>query len=670
MVGGKDRGQRKVTPDEDGFLCGGAPARAPGIDTATERTIMSHVIIGTAGHIDHGKTALIKALTGIDTDTLPEEQARGVTIDIGFAYWKDNVTIIDVPGHERFVKNMVTGVCTVDLALFVVAADDGAMPQTREHSGILNLLGVRRGIVALTKVDLVEEEWVCLVMEDLEDLFEGTFLEGAPMVAVSSTTGQGIDELRSLLEAEVARVEERPDRGIFRLSVDRVFSVRGFGTVVTGTVLSGQVGPGDRVVLLPADRPLRVRGVQIHGRDEEGAAVGDRAALNLADVEVEEVERGDILAQPGYFSSTYMIDARLYLLSDAPVSLKNRARVHLHLGPREVLARVVLLEAEELPPGEAQLVQFRLESPGVAARGDRFVIRRYSPVQTLGGGIVLDPQPMKHGRFREEVLQTLRGLEQDDPTRVLALRLKTAGFRPRSTQALASEMGMASAELKKRLQALLDGGHAVTYRQAGQDFYMDASTWEDLLKRIQDALAAFHSGHPLRAGIRRDELRLQVDGGPPPEVYEQGIEHLLQMGALKADGPLLSTADHRIRLTPEQDGLRASIRGLIQEGKTAPPDLQELSSKVADDPEAVRAVVAAMQTMGDLVRLEESLLFDPDVLAGVERELVGYLKTHRRIEVSAFRDLVGTTRKYAVPLLNYFDNRGVTVREGDVRVLK
>ncbi|MDA0748094.1 MAG: selenocysteine-specific translation elongation factor, partial [bacterium] len=350
---------------------------------------MTHVIVGTAGHIDHGKTSLVKALTGIDTDTLPEEQERGVTIDIGFAYWKDNVTIIDVPGHERFVKNMVTGVCSVDLVVFVVAADDGAMPQTREHLGILNLLGVRRGLVALTKADLVDEEWRELVAEDLRDLFAGTFLEGAPIVPVSSVTGEGIEELRVLLEEEIAQVEERPDRGVFRLPVDRVFSVQGFGTVVTGTVLSGRVRVRDEVVLQPADRKVRVRGVQIHGKDAEEAGVGTRAALNLADVDVAEVRRGDLLAQPGYFSSTFMVDARLQMLPDAPAPLKNRARVHLHLGPREVLARVILLESDQILPGESQRVQFRLEAPGVAARGDRYVIRRYSPVQTLGGGIVL-----------------------------------------------------------------------------------------------------------------------------------------------------------------------------------------------------------------------------------------------------------------------------------------
>ena len=631
---------------------------------------MSHVIIGTAGHIDHGKTALVKALTGIDTDTLPEERSRGVTIDIGFAYWKDNVTIIDVPGHERFVKNMVTGVCTVDLALFVVAADDGAMPQTLEHLGILNLLGVRRGIVALTKIDLVEAEWVTLVMEDLRDLLAGTFLEDAPIVPVSSVTGEGIDDLRALVEAEIARVEARPDRGIFRLPVDRVFSVRGFGTVVTGTVLSGQVRAGDEVVVLPSDKHVRVRGVQIHGQDVAEAEVGARAAINLSGVEVEEIERGDFLAQPGYFSATYMIDARLRLLSDAPAALENRTRLHLHLGSGEVLARVILLEAEELLPGESQLVQFRLEAPGVAARGDRFVIRRYSPVHTLGGGIVLDAQPAKHRRFRKETLQVLRDLEQDDPTRVLETRLRAAGLRPRSVQDLAAEMGISAAGLEERLRPILDAGKAVGFGQAGRDYYLHVDCWQDLLGRIQDALAAFHKTNPLRPGIPRNELRLQVAGRPPAEAYAQGVDHLLERGVLASDDSFLRLADHTIRLTPEQERVRDEVLDALRKGGATPPDLQELPAKVGEAPETVRAVVAAMQAMGNLARLDDALLFHPEALGEVEGKLTAYLKANGKIEVSAFRDLAGTTRKYAVPLLNYFDNRGVTAREGDVRVLR
>ncbi|MCY3766100.1 MAG: selenocysteine-specific translation elongation factor [Gemmatimonadetes bacterium] len=630
---------------------------------------MSHVIIGTAGHIDHGKTALIKALTGIDTDTLPQEKDRGVTIDIGFAYWKDQVTIIDVPGHERFVKNMVTGVCSVDLALFVVAADDGAMPQTREHLGILNFLGVRRGVVALNKVDLVEPDWAELVEEDLRDLFSGTFLDGAPIVPVSAATGEGIETLRTLLEEEIGKVETRPDGGVFRLPVDRVFSVRGFGTVVTGTVLSGEVRVKDVVMLQPVDQAVRVRGVQVHGRDVETALVGHRAAINLADVEVDQVARGDLLAQQGYFSSTYMLDARLRLLKDAPASLKNRARVHLHLGPRDVLARVVLLEADELHPGESQLVQFRLEGRGVAARGDRFVIRRYSPVQTLGGGVVLDAQPVKHRRYREDTLERLRGSEVEDPTQVLGLRLRAAGFRAVPARDLAAALGLSLSETDDRLQDLLDDREAFGFRHAGEAVYVHMDSWQSLLTRITEALSTYHKANPLKAGVSHNELRPLVEGKPNAGLFEHAIDHLLLEKVLASVGPLLRLAEHRIRFSGDQGRIREEILDLLRAARAAPPDLNEIGVHLAKDTAEVHAVAAAMQAMGEIVRFDENLVFLPRTLEEIEQGLVSFLQRNREMSVSAFRDLVGTTRKYAVPLLNYFDNKGVTMRKGDVRVL-
>ena len=631
---------------------------------------MAHVIIGTAGHIDHGKTALVKALTNIDTDTLPEEQARGVTIDIGFAYWKENVTIIDVPGHERFVKNMVTGVCTVDLAIFTVAADDGVMPQTREHLGILNLLGVTRGIVALTKIDLVDEEWVELVTDDLKGLLAGTFLEGAPIVPVSSHTGTGIDDLRSLLEDEIEQTVARPDRGVFRLPVDRVFSVRGFGTVVTGTVLSGRVKPQDEVIIQPSDRPARVRGIQIHSQESGSAEVGARAAINLADTELEEVSRGDILAQKGYFSSTYMIDARLHLLADSPAPVKNRTRVHLHLGPREVLARVILLESEQLLPGETQLVQFRLEEQGVAARGDRYVIRRYSPVQTLGGGMVLDPQPSKHRRSQADVLTSLRELELDDPAQVVAHRLKELGMGTRDCRMLAIEADLSELETQQHLDSLCRKGEVISVTQAGATTYAHRDCWEQARNLVTHRLREFHTVDSLRPGIQRKVLQDQVGGAVSQDMFEIVIDKLITDGKIRSEGPVLSLADHAIRLSEDQESIRQEIGSLLNGGNASPPDLNEVLASLERDGDEIRRIVGAMQAMGELVRLEDTLLFDSERLKEIESSLVNYLNNNKEIGVSEFRDLVDTTRKYAVPLLNYFDNRGITIREGDVRILR
>ena len=625
--------------------------------------------MGRAGHIDHGKTALVKALTGIETDTLPEEQDRGVTIDIGFAYWKDNVTIIDVPGHERFVKNMVTGVCTVDLALFVVAADDGVMPQTREHLGILNLLGVSRGIVVLTKADLVEEEWLELVTEELGDLFTGTFLEDAPIVPVSSITGLGIDDLRSLVEDAIGEIKERPDRGIFRLPVDRVFSVQGFGTVVTGTVISGSVKARDEIELLPAGKMVRVRGVQTHGQDVDEAFVGARAALNINGAEVDEITRGDILAQAGYFQSTFMIDARLHLLPDAPSVVKNRTRVHLHLGPREVLARVILLEGDELRPGESGLVQLRLEEAGVAARGDRFVIRRYSPVQTLGGGVILDPQPVKHRRFKEDVIAGLADLERDDPTDVLRARLKAAGLEPRTVHVLAAEMGLADADIETRLNVLIDAEDVMSFSVSGRDYFAHQNSWEKLKADIEAALTKYHESNPLRQGARREELRALVGGRVAREFFDYGVSHLGETGVIVSADSLLRLDSHSISLSAEQEQVRNQILPLLKEGGASPTDLKALPDALGQDAKVVQDVVAGMQAMGDLVRMDETLLFDLDVIAQVEEKLVAYFETQDEIDVGTFRDLVGTTRKYAVPMLNYFDTKGTTIRQGDVRVL-
>jgi selenocysteine-specific elongation factor len=629
---------------------------------------VSHVIIGTAGHIDHGKTALVRALTGIETDTLPEEKSRGVTIDIGFAYWRDNVTIIDVPGHERFVKNMVTGVCTVDLAIFVIAADDGPMPQTREHLGILNLLDVKRGVIALTKTDLADPDWVELVTEEIRDLVSGTFLEDAPIVPVSSETGDGIDDLRKVIEDEIERVEARPDRGVFRLPIDRVFSVRGFGTVVTGTVISGSVSTRDEAVLLPSGDEVRVRGIQTHGNEVEKANVGARAAVNVAGVEVDDVNRGDLLCEPGYFDTTYMIDVRLFALADAPVPIKNRARVHLHLGPREVLSRVILLESDELAPGGSELAQLRLEEPGIAAKGDRFVIRRYSPVVTLGGGIVLDASPGKHTRMKADINEALARLEHDDPAEVLDARLRSAGWTATTTGQIASDLAISEREATSIVESMRKENRVATYLSGGGSRFVHSENLSRLKSSVLDAIGGYHDANPLSGGLRRRELKDLIANHCEDSVYEAAIELLLEEGVLASDGAVLRKSDHKIELSDEQAAIRDQIVSDLVDGGASPPDLVDLTRKHADG--SVDAIVEAMRTVGDLVRLDDGLVFAPQALSDIETKIVSFLEDKGEMGVGDFRDLVGTTRKYAVPLLNYFDGKGLTERQGDVRVLR
>ncbi len=628
-----------------------------------------HVIIGTAGHIDHGKTALVKALTGIETDTHPQERARGLTIDVGFAYWKEGVTLLDVPGHERFVKNAVAGVSSVDLALFVVAADDGVMPQTREHLAILRLLGVSDGIVALTKTDLVEPEWVEMVVEDLRELLAGTFLEAAEIVPVSSVTGEGIDRLRELLEARIAGVGERPDRGALRLPVDRAFSMSGFGTVVTGTVLAGSVRPRDELVLQPRGRPVRVRGVQIHGRDVAAAGPGDRAAVNLSDVDVDEVARGDTLAEPGFFEATSLIDAHLHMLPDAPAVLKHRDRLRLHLGPGEVLGRVVLLDADALAPGESGFVQLRLERPGVAAHGDRFVARRYSPARTIAGGSVLHPRPRPHRRRRPEVLEQLRRLQAEEPGAVLEALLLDAGAGSNSAADLAPVLGRSVAEVEARLGELSDRGACVDFEQAGRRRFVHAGAWERLGEEVLAGLAAFHEEQPLQPAVSREGLSRRIGGAHEAAVFQAVAESLAADGQVRLEAGRLSLPGHRVELTAEQEALRQEIAAALRDGGARPPDEGELPGRLGRPAQEVESVVAVMQQRGDLVRLGDGLLFDAGVMERIESDLVAYLREHGQIEVAGFRELVDTTRRFALPLLNYFDGKGLTQREDALRRL-
>ena len=627
-----------------------------------------HTIIGTAGHIDHGKTALIRALTGRDTDTLPEEKAREITIDIGFAYWKEGLTVIDVPGHERFVKNMVAGVSAIDLALFVVAADDGPMPQSREHLDILDLLGIRRGVVALTKTDLVDSEWLELVTEEVQKLTRGSFLENAPIHAVSSATGEGIPDLeRGIMEAVELPVP-KPDRGIFRLPIDRSFSIRGFGTVVTGTVISGRVHPEDDVELHPAGRRLRVRGVQHHEQDVEAASIGDRAALNLADVEKEEVTRGDILGELGWFTPTVRFDARLRLLSSCPAPLKNRTRIRLHVGTAEVMARIVFLDHETVHPGESVLGQLRLEAPAVVSPGDRLVFRRYSPAITLGGGVVLDAHPPRHKTGDATARLALQGMESDDFEEVLKARLTLSRTDARSAQMLAVEVGSEKSQIVDALDRLVESQKAVRLDH-GDGWFLSSENWEKVLLGITDALSKFHQNKPLKGGLNRDELRQAVPENLDHDLFEIALRGLIRDGKLKATGPILSLSAHRISLSPAQEVIRSAVGNLLAAGLATPPVLDEILRNLSEKPGAVHDVIEAMQDLGEVVRADSDILFHCSVIDDLRDRLVAYLRENGEITVANFRTLAKTTRKYALPLINLFDNEGLTIRKGDVRIL-
>ena len=633
---------------------------------------MAHTVIGTAGHIDHGKTLLVKALTGMETDRAPEEKSRGITIELGFAFLGDQATIIDVPGHERFVKTMVAGVSTIDLALLVIAADDGVMPQSREHLDVLQLMGVPRGLIALNKIDLADEEWADLVEEEIRELVEGTFLEEAEIVRVSAQTGEGIEDLKQRLIAMMEETSERRVGGGFRLAVDRAFVSKGFGLVCTGTVLSGRLHEGDTVEVQPEGRQIRVRGLQQHGESVQEVMAGDRAAINLPGVEKEEIVRGDVLASPDYLHPTYMLDARLHLLPSCPRSLGHRARVRLHLGTREALARVVLLDREELQPGDDTLVQLRLETPVVAVWGDRFVIRRYSPALTIGGGMVLDPHPMKHRRAEATVLaEQLEALEQSDASAVVEARLRHAREGFKSCQDLAGELGLGVEQSEAVVQDLESAGRVVRVQVDNQVGAVHVETWESLSRQIEEALQAFHAENPLKQGLNREELRLRSARYVQLALFEQLVQALEKAGRVRMAGALVCAAAHTIQFTPEEEQLKEQIETALKSVDLASaPDAAALASRLKVDRAKVEGVLAALQSLGTVISLEGGLLLHGDTLDEVRQKLRQHLEGEGEITVSGFRDLIEGNRRYALALLNFFDGEGLTERREDMRVLR
>jgi selenocysteine-specific elongation factor len=631
---------------------------------------MAHTVIGTAGHIDHGKTLLVKALTGTDTDQAPEEKARGITIELGFAFLGESATIIDVPGHERFVKTMVAGVSTIDVAILVIAADDGVMPQSREHLDVLELLGVERGVMVLNKVDLVEEDWLDLVEEELRDFTHGTFLQDAEIFRVSALSGEGVDPLRQRLLALAGDTEDKRADAPFRLPVDRAFVVKGFGLVCTGTVLAGSLGEGDRVEIMPGAREVRVRSMQEHGVAVDRVQAGDRAAINLAGVEQGQIERGDLLVAPEAFRPTQMLDVRLRLLQSSPMSIEPRTRVRLHLGTREIMARVVLPERKPLEPGEESVVQLRLEAPLVAAWGDRFVLRRYSPALTIGGGTVLDPHPAKHRRFDADLLDHLRVLECGELRQVVERWILAVDDRLKSERDLLGELGIGPERLQEVLGELVAAGMVVRVDSEGRAQLLHSSVRGRWGEWIEAALADFHRSEPLKPGLRREELRNLSARYAQPELFDCVLRHLVDEGRVAMDGAVVRAASHGIRFTPEEEATRTEIeKRLNTTAFTDIPDAAGLARALAVEQQQVEALLRALQELEVVVSLEGGLLVHREALVLVQDRLRAYLQADGEITVAQFRELIGSNRKYAMALLGYFDAAGFTARDGDVRVL-
>jgi selenocysteine-specific elongation factor len=629
---------------------------------------MRPVIFGTAGHIDHGKTALVRALTGTDTDRLKEEKERGITIELGYAFLTDRIAIIDVPGHERFIKNMVAGVATVDFALLVVAADDGIMPQTREHFDILRLLGVEDGAIAITKCALADEEWVDLVEEEIVEMIAGSFLEGAPIARVDSLEPRGVDELRELLLEIAARKKDKPPGPVFRLPIDRVFTIKGFGTVVTGSALTGSVSVDDRLELLPRGTQVRVRGIETQGTRSQTATAGMRVALNVPQVAVDEVDRGDVLATPKRLEPTFMLDVECRMLESSPIPLEQRQRVRVHLGTKEVMARAVILDSDEIPPGEEGLVQLRLEERTSAQRLDRYVIRRYSPQITIGGGRVLDANPRKHRkRHTDEVVGSLRTLGEARDEQLVLQLLDKAGIL--SFDDLVTRTNLPAEQVDEVVGALGVEGEVIELEAKGARHLAAKSVFDKFEAGLLDALREFHRKNPLRGGPKRGEILARWRKELPDFLLKHFVDVALSRMTIKSPGgDLLALHDFEVRLTKKQRAALQKIEQALIEGRFQPPDLVALASENRLEEKAARQLVQVLVDQGKAINMEGKIYFHEQIVEeGVELLRKGY-ESRPEMTMSDFRQLVGTTRKYALPLLNYYDGQGYTTRRGDVRV--
>jgi selenocysteine-specific elongation factor len=629
---------------------------------------LPHIIIGTAGHIDHGKTSLVKALTGVDTDRLPEEKARGLTIDLGFAHLGAQATIIDVPGHEKFIRNMVAGVSTIDLVLFVIAADDGVMPQTQEHLDILKILQVQHGIIVITKIDLVEGDWLKLVKEDLRQLVRGSFLEQAVIVPVSSTTGQGISELKSIMQTQFAKIKQKPDRGIFWMPIDRSFTMKGFGTVVTGSVLSGQTAAGDTLELLPQRRLLKIRGLQSHGKTVARVATGDRAAINLPGIDKASILRGDVLAQPNYFKPSECFNASLQLLRSAPRPLKANARVRLHFGTTEVMARISILSARQLNPGDKGYVQFYLEKPAAARRLDPYVIRQYSPTVTLGGGVILEANASRLNFSDTDLLPRLQVMEKENPLEILETKLLLAKFSLLTVEQLTSELAVSPERIEQLLNESL---HKIIWlKKGGQTAVVHTSNVTKLKEELQRVVSQFHAQNPTRPGLRKSELARYVSENVDEELLNYVLDNFINETQFKETAGLISLSAHKLQLSQEQENLRKKINQLLFEQTFATSSVAEMAEHVSAKPEAVSEVLNVMIDLGEAIRVEGDIYFHIKHVAEAQERLIQYLHKNKEITISQFKDLLGgVSRKYAMPLLRYFDGLGITERVGDVRIL-
>ena len=629
---------------------------------------MKNIIVGTAGHIDHGKTTLIKALTGRNTDRWEEEQRRGITIDLGFTYFDlkngDRVGIIDVPGHEKFINNMVAGVVGMDLVLLVVAADEGIMPQTREHMDILGLLGIKKSILVINKCDLVDEEWLELVEEEIQEELEGTFLEGAPVVKVSAATGQGLDELTDTIQQLMSdEVVAKDTQTIPRLPIDRAFTLSGFGTIITGTLISGTITREDVLEMYPIGKECKIRNIQVHGQNQDKCYAGQRVAINLSNVKKKEIRRGCVLAPKNSMKNTDLLDVKLKVLEDSMRILTNHERLHLYTGTSEILCRAVLLDKEQIGPGEEGLVQLRLEEEIAVKRGDRFVVRFYSPMETIGGGIVLEPNPERKKRFDAQAIEELKKKESGSLGDVMELQIKEHGDTMITLAELAKVMAHSVDELKEYLEELEESGTIFVFPMKKDTYLWHRDSEFAVRQKIEETLQKYHSEHPYRYGMKKAEIHNTFLKKIKPNIFDAYIERMTGENVYGRREEYLSLPGYEV----PKDAMYLQTEKLIEDTfekagydfvRFSEIDFGKIPRQTAED------VVLMMIDEGKVLRINEEMFTMKHLMDEAKEKIQNHLKEENLITIAQVRDMFSTSRKSAKPILEYMDSIKVTKKTG------
>lgn len=628
---------------------------------------MDNIILGTAGHIDHGKTSLVKALTGIETDRLKEEKERGITIELGFASLDlpngRHIGIVDMPGHEKFVKNMVAGSSGIDVVVMVIAADEGVMPQTREHMEICNLMGISHGMIALTKTDLVDEDLLELAMDDIHDFILDTFLEDKPIVPVSSATGQGLTEFLTTLEEICTQIPPRKFSSIFRLPVDRVFSMKGFGTVITGTLISGQVSVGQDIMVYPRKITSKVRGLQVHSSSVETAMAGTRTAINFQGLDREAVFRGDVLSTPGALIESYMVDAEFHYLKSNAKPAKARTRVRFHSGTSEILGYMVLLDRESLLPGDTAPVQFRLESPVCCIKDDRYVIRSYSPVKTIGGGTILNPASQKHKLKDKAVVQGLEHLALEDNEKTIAVFLSLKGFSGLTLNDLRVMTNIPDKKLAATLQKML-ARQEIILTDKEKQVYIAGSVFDGFREKALEKLTAYHEANPLKEGMPSQELKSKFQYVDDNRFFNILFTRLEKEKVIVQDKNLLRLADFTVALQVDQHEIKEKILKIYASSGLTPPFFRTICQDLDLDQKTAKDVLHMLIDEKAVVKTKDDLYFGASAIAALEAKLIEHLKANETITTPEFKDMTGISRKFVIPLIEYFDSIHLTIRSG------